>query len=394
MKICKIDAINLNAGWRIWTFVKIETNQPGLVGWAEVSESNGSVCALNAALHELSDLIIGQDPRNVNRIKKYLSYRTRQSAGSIIKKATSGIENACLDILAKDCGKSVMEIFGGAYYDSMPIYWSHFGTTRARASQHIEMNALKSYADLERLCAEVHAKEIKVVKTNMVLLDDEITVLQPGFAKPCLSSDTVLTGDNLSNFEKWISHMRAFLGGEIKIAVDINFNFDIGTIRKIIDLLIKYNIEWLELDSYDVGKIAKLTSNSQLKIVTGENIIDRLVFDQLFELNPISGISVDPLWIGFTDAFSVLEKAELRSIESYVHNFNGHISTFIAMQLGFLIRNVSYLEYDIDDVPWREEVFTNLPTISNGKIIFGKNMLGWGTELIESKAANHIVKIM
>lgn len=393
MKITKTTILNVDAGWRVWTFLKIETNQPGLVGWSEISESNGSVHALNAALHELSEALIGCDPRLINRLKKHLTYRTRQSFGSVIKKSISAIENACLDILAKDCGRSVIDLFGGSYYSEMPIYWSHFGTTRARAFEYVKKPALKNYLELEKLCDEARFRKISAVKTNMVLLGDSVTVLQPGFAKPNLAPDNVLSGQNYKNFESWISHMRAFLGDEIKIAVDINFNFDIGTIRNLIELLKHYNIEWLELDSYDTTKLSRLGANTHLKIVTGENVLDRLIFDQILELDTISGVSVDPLWMGFSDAFSVLEKADLKGVESYVHNFNGHLSTFIAMQLGFAIRNVPYLEYDVDDVPWREEIFSNVPEIINGRILCPKEILGWGTELIESRIGKYLVRI-
>ena len=50
-----------------------------------------------------------------------------------MQKAIGGIENALLDLKGKALGVSVAELFGGPTRDTIPLYWSHCGTTRARA---------------------------------------------------------------------------------------------------------------------------------------------------------------------------------------------------------------------------------------------------------------------
>ena len=50
-----------------------------------------------------------------------------------MQKAIGGIENALLDLKGKALGVSVAELYGGPTRETVPLYWSHCGTTRARA---------------------------------------------------------------------------------------------------------------------------------------------------------------------------------------------------------------------------------------------------------------------
>ena len=65
------------------------------------------------------------------------------------------------------------------------------------------------------------------------------------------------------------------------------------------------------------------------------------------------------------------------------HNYNGHLSTFISMQLCSIVPNLRLAEIDVDDVPWRDELFTNKPIIRNGCFELSSEP-GWGTDLNES----------
>src|ERR1044072_3063163 len=96
----------------------------------------------------LAPLVVGRDPLAVEAIHWDLYRRTRQSPGSIVQKAIGGIENALLDLKAKALGVSVAELFGGPTRETIPLYWSHCGTTRARAWQVTGTAKLGSYEDV------------------------------------------------------------------------------------------------------------------------------------------------------------------------------------------------------------------------------------------------------
>ena len=132
MRVDRIETLFCDAGWRPWIFLKATTDD-GLVGWAEITDSHGSPRGLAGIVEDLAPLVVGRDPRAVERIYWDLYRHTRQSPGSVIQKALAGIENALLDLKAKALGVPVYELFGGPTRDSIQSYWSHCGTTRARA---------------------------------------------------------------------------------------------------------------------------------------------------------------------------------------------------------------------------------------------------------------------
>jgi len=67
------------------------------------------------------------------------------------------------------------------------------------------------------------------------------------------------------------------------------------------------------------------------------------------------------------------------------HNFNGHLSSFMSATFAASLPNLGYLEFDYDDVPWRNELFTVSPIINEGQMDISHAKLGWGTEPIVTK---------
>ena len=180
MKVASLETLFCDAGWRPWIFLKATTDD-GLVGWAEITDSHGSPRGLAGIVEDLAPLVVGRDPRPVEAIYWDLYRATRQSPGSVIAKALAGIENALLDIKAKALGVPVYELFGGPTRESIPMYWSHCGTTRARAFEVTGTPKLASYDEVAALGREVVEQGYGAFKTNVVVPGDEPKVLMPGF---------------------------------------------------------------------------------------------------------------------------------------------------------------------------------------------------------------------
>ena len=69
MKISRIVDLHADAGWRVFSFLKIET-EAELVGWSEYNESYGSK-GLTVVIMKLAEMLIGQDPRPVERDRRH-----------------------------------------------------------------------------------------------------------------------------------------------------------------------------------------------------------------------------------------------------------------------------------------------------------------------------------
>ena len=125
MKITKISTVVVNARMRNWIFVKLETDQPGLVGWGEATlewKTKGVV----GAVEDLSVLILGQDPRRTEHLWQIMHRQYFLRSGVIGMTALSGIDQALWDIKGKDLGKPVCELLGGPVRDTLRFY-DHLG---------------------------------------------------------------------------------------------------------------------------------------------------------------------------------------------------------------------------------------------------------------------------
>ena len=132
MKIVQVETMQADAGWRMFSFLKVTTDD-GIIGWSEFNESFGSV-GLSDVIRGLSAVLIGKDPRRFEQITQHLHVLTRQSRGGINQQAIAAIENALLDVTGKAYGVPVYALFGGPIRERIPVYWSHFGTYRVRSA--------------------------------------------------------------------------------------------------------------------------------------------------------------------------------------------------------------------------------------------------------------------
>jgi L-alanine-DL-glutamate epimerase-like enolase superfamily enzyme len=99
MKIVQIETLQADAGWRMFSFLKVVTDQ-GIIGWSEFNESFGSV-GLSDVIRGLAPVLIGRDPRKFEQITQHLHVLTRQSRGGLNQQAIAAIENAMLDVAGK-----------------------------------------------------------------------------------------------------------------------------------------------------------------------------------------------------------------------------------------------------------------------------------------------------
>lgn len=381
MKVINIETFQVDAGWRPWTFIKVSTDS-GLIGWSECTDSHGSPRGIEGVVIDLSQLIIGKDPRNIGKILSQLHSRTRQSPGSIIQKAISGIENALWDIKAKDLGVPVYQLFGGAVRELVPLYWSHCGTSRIRAWDIVNKSKIATYNDLDKFGKEIQMSGFKTIKTNIGVLADTPYVYMPGFFKsdggPQLNADKLI----LRDIENWISGLRSAVGSEIDIALDLNFNFKTDGYIKIGQILEKYDLSWLEIDTYNPQALKSIRDKINIPITSGENLYRVGQYYPFFSIHSMDTVSIDVIWNGFSESKRIAELAELHEINICPHNYNGHLSSFISLQLCAVLPNLRIAEFDVDDVPWRDELFTSSPKIENGNFVLSEAP-GWGCDLNE-----------
>jgi L-alanine-DL-glutamate epimerase-like enolase superfamily enzyme len=385
VKVARLETLYCDAGWRPWIFLKA-TADDGAVGWAEITDSHGSPRGLGGIVEDLAPNVVGRDPRAVERIVWDLFRATRQSPGSVIQKAIGGIENALLDLKGKALGVPVYELFGGPTRDQVDVYWSHCGTTRARAWEVTGTPKLASYEDVAALGREVVERGFKAFKTNIVVPGEQPQVLMPGFQGDGLDRNP--SPELEAALVRLLDAFRDGTGGRAQPIVDLNFNLTAEGVLQVARALDGYGLMWLEVDAFDPVSLAAVRAGSDVPVCSGENLYTNRGFRPFFEAGAMDVASVDVIWNGFHQAKKIADLAETFEVNCAPHNYYSHLATFISAQWCAAIPNVRILEVDVDDVPWREQVTTAVPEIENGKLTIPLRP-GWGADVDEDVLRAH-----
>jgi L-alanine-DL-glutamate epimerase-like enolase superfamily enzyme len=384
MKVAQLETLFCDAGWRPWIFVKATTDD-GAVGWAEITDSHGSPRGLAGIVEDLAPRVVGRDPGAVEAIYWDLYRATRQSPGGVVQKAIGGIENALLDLKAKALGVAVYDLFGGPTRETVDVYWSHCGTTRARAWEVTGTPKLASYEDVTALGREVVELGFRAFKTNIVVPGDEPRVLMPGFEGAGLDRNPSRELDD--ELRRLLDAFDRGTRGEAQPIVDLNFNLTPEGVVRAAHVLEDYDLAWLEVDSFDAESLAAVRHAAGVPICTGENLYTNRGFRPFLEAGAMDVASVDVIWNGFHQAKKIADLAETFEVNCAPHNYYSHLATFISAQWCAAISNVRMLEVDVDDVPWREEL-TPVPEIRNGALTIPSGP-GWGAEIDEDVVRAH-----
>ena len=386
MKITNIETFIVDAGWRPWIFVKVESDN-GLIGYGECSEArtpNGVV----GTIRDMSDILIGTDPNAYEMRFWDMARKNIQGPGGIAGKAMAGIENAIIDLKAKSLDISVVELFGCPTRNETRLYWSHCGTTRALNHELLNTNPIKSLSDISDLGKEVVAKGYTALKTNIILPGDPAQTYFPGFASGPGTTDQNVTNELLSHIVDLIETFRNSVGPNVDINLDLNFNFKPEAVMRIAKALEPLNLLWLETDIYNPDALKQIKESTNTKICTGENLFYMREYLPYFSKYCADVFMIDIPWNGIVQSKKIGYLAQVHEMNIAPHNYYSHLSTFISASLCAVLPNVRIMEIDVDDVPWKDELVTVQPDIESGYMKTPSGP-GWGTELNEKVAKKY-----
>jgi galactonate dehydratase len=392
MKITRIVDLHADAGWRVFSFLKIETDA-GIVGWSEYNESYGSK-GLTGVILRLAETLIGQDPRPVERITANLCAKTRQAPGGLIQQAIAAIENALVDVKAKGLGVPVCEMLGGPVRDQLRLYWSHCGTYRMHHAEKMGLAPVRNLDDIRKLGQHVRERGFTALKTNIFLFDGAGPELyMPGFVRspggpelnPSLRVEEAL--------DKQLAAFRDGTGKDVEFLLDLNFNFKTeGYIRLVRALEQRqHRLMWVEIDSFDPRALALIRRSIATPLASCESLFGRRQFKDYLESYSMDVGIVDLPWNGILESMKIAAMAEAYEVNCAPHNFYGHISTLMSAHFCAAIPNFRIMEIDIDDVPWKDDLVTEPPRIENGHLIVPTKP-GWGADVNEAAVRKHAPK--
>ncbi len=387
MKIKSYEIFRCDAGWRLFSFLKLVTDT-GPIGWSEYNESFGSP-GLSGVIENLMPSVVGMDPMDIELVNAVLATKSTQSRGGVVRQAIAAIENALLDIKGKALGVPVYQLFGGKLRDRIPVYWSHCGSYRMRNPDLCGTPAVRSYDDMARTGEEVRKKGFTACKTNIAMeVDGKLRAYRPGFVVgkgfPERNWDAFIA----RSAAKTVEAFRAGVGPDVGIMLDTNFHFRTEGFKRIADAVGPTGLTWLELDIHDPKSIAMIREHAPCPIASGETLLERRDFRPYLEAYAFDTAIVDVIWNGFAESLKIASLADVYEVNVAPHNFYGHLASAISAHFCAAVPNFRIMEIDIDGVPWRDEIVDNPPVFENGDYILPKGP-GWGVEPNEAAMRQH-----
>ncbi len=385
MQIKSVKPFIVDGGFRPWTFIKVETSEPGLVGWGDCTDW-GAPGPIAATVERFADFVVGRDPMQAEALWWNLTAAAVRHSGGIASKAASGIDSALWDIRGKVLGAPVWQLLGGKLRDRLRLYWTHCGSTRARWAEALGVPKVETADDLRRLAEEVLKQGFTAIKTNFIRLKDhptayvrrDVFVQRAGDISPSL----------LRNAEVVVSTFREALGPDIGIAFDVAFQFKLGAAARLARTLEPYDMLWLETETFDPEALRVIRESTITPICHGESLFGTQGYKPYLQLHAQDVIMPDLAWNGITMGKKIADFAHAYDVLVAPHNCHSPLTTLISAQVAATIPNFYLLELDVDDAPWRDDLLTHPFEVEDGYLKL-PDRPGLGSDLIEDELLKH-----
>lgn len=385
MKIKKVETFIADGGFRPWTIVRMETDD-GIVGWGDCTDWGGSgpVAATVAAL---APYVIGEDPRDTDYLWEKLSTRNARHLTGIAHKAMAGIDIAAWDIKGKYYGEPVWKLLGGKFRDELPLYWTHFATSRTLFPDVVEKKKPENREDLLALCREAREGGFAGVKTNVDVM--RVLGYDPFPLEPVFRYDR--ERELLEGFDALLATLREGLGDRVGIAVDVAFGYKLGAAKKLARVMEGYKPMWLECETHNAEALREVRRSSDTPVCIGESLFGVRQYLPFFRNFAVDVVMPDVAWNGFTETKRIAQAAALFDVTVAPHNCHSPVTSLACAQLCANLPNFYLLEFDCDDVPWRDDVLETPLEIRNGRLILPEGP-GLGIDVNEKELRKHPAK--
>jgi galactonate dehydratase len=299
-----------------WLFLKIETDE-GVVGWGE-PVLEGRAASVAAAVEELSDYLIGQDPRRIEEHWTVLYRSGFYRGGGIHMSALAGIDQALWDIKGKALGVPVHDLLGGRLRDRIKVY-SWIGGDRPAET------AAQARAAVER--------GFSAIKMNG---PEELQYLD--------------TRDKVEKVVANVAAVREAVGPDIGIGVDFHGRVHRPMARVLLDALAPYHLMFVEepVLTEHVDGIADVLRNSATPIALGERLYSRWDFKDVITSGVVDIIQPDLSHAGgITEVRKIAAMAEAYDIAVAPHCPLGPIALAACLQLDAVAYNAVIQEQSL-----------------------------------------------
>jgi L-alanine-DL-glutamate epimerase-like enolase superfamily enzyme len=311
--------------------VEVETDQ-GLVGLGEAAHFGGPLASTAAVIDgELRDHLLGQDPREIERLWELMHRRAYKHArGGIVIAAMSGIDVALWDLRGKMAGMPLWRLLGG-YRRRVPAY--------ATGGFYAEGKGIRELgAEMDAYCRHgFRAVKMKVGRNSDIEGSPLRAMAERGVAEVTLAHDL-----------ERVRAVRQAIGPDVRLMVDANGAWDVPTAIRMGRAMEPLDVYWYEEPVWpdDVAGSAEVASKVGIPVAGYETCSYGIVaFRDYLAARAIHFVQPDVAWAGgLTECLKIAHLAQAANLPLAPHIHGSAVAVAAAVHLLGAVRNGSMAE--------------------------------------------------
>jgi L-alanine-DL-glutamate epimerase-like enolase superfamily enzyme len=319
-----------------WTFLRIYTDA-GVTGTGECYWGPG----VRDTVESAADWLEGRDPRDVDRLCRYLFERTQHLgslAGSTVS-AISGLDIALHDLAGKVRDEPAFRLLGGRYRDEARVYVDCHAGVHQEATKQGEADddayLPESYAD---------AAEDAISEGYDALKFD----LDADRSREDDPYNRHLDAEAVEHKRRIVEAIDERVGFDANVAYDCHWSYDRDSAVRLAEAIEPYGVWWLEdvvpPENLDVQR--ELTRATNTTICTGENLYRTHGVRQLIEEQAVDVLQPDmPKFGGMRETVDAARAADDYYIPVALHNVSSPLGTMAGAHVGVAIPNYLAVEF-------------------------------------------------
>ena len=357
-------------GGRCWLFVKLTTDNGvegvGEWGTAHVGRETSQAQLIEALARQF---IIGEDPFQTEKLfhRMFAEEHDYRHAGLASTPALSALEIACWDIVGKALDQPIYNLLGGRYHDTLRAY---------------------AYMPTEGIWEEPR-KAGEIAKR---LVDEGNTAMKWDPFTPFFPQPQEVPLKTINHVARIFQEIRDAVGDEIEIGIGTHGQLTTSSAIRIASILEPFHPFWFEepVAPENVAEMARVAAHTSIPIATGERLLTKYEFVQVFQQQAAQIIQLDVGHCGgIMESKKIAGMAEAHYATIAPHMYCGPIAAAAAVQIATCSPNFLIQEWNVTSM--HSDMLKEPIEMSDGQLT-PPSAPGLGVELdMDVVAANRFV---